>query len=69
MLMLKKQENIIKLLCVDEANKEYIVIIVFSRKKNFDLRGFAYLTDTFSIQIDEEGNVTQIFASSNQHSY
>ena len=51
-----KQENIIKLVCIDEAYKEYIVLIVFSRKEDFAHRALVYLADAFSSQFDlDEG--------------
>ena len=49
-----KMENIIKLLCVDEADKEYIVLITFSRKKEgFAQRAYAYLNEAYANQIEE----------------
>ena len=63
-----KQENIIKLVCTDEAYKEYIILIVFSRKEDFARRALVYLADAFSSQFDLDED-TQISPSSNTPSY
>ena len=40
-----RQKNVFKLLCVDEANEEHFVIVVFPRNNDFDLRGYAYMSN------------------------
>jgi hypothetical protein len=51
----ENKEHIIKLLCVDEADEEYIVLIVFSRDKNiFAYRSYAYLLEAYVNQMPPE---------------
>ena len=48
-----RRENMIKLLCVDEANSQYTVLIVFSRRRGLDNRALGYFVDANSNQIGD----------------
>ena len=71
-LLMKEEnikENIIKPLCIDEANKEHIVLIVFSRKKSFHERVYRYRLLPIAVSFPKKMDGSSTSAGSNELSY